>query len=307
MLRLRAPLPDSSRPRRRLPRALQRRRRAAGPPRLRGGIAARPGGEEAVLPRPARGEGPVLRHAGLRLPLRLLPELAHLAGAARPTGGSASKGDECLGDREPGAGARGPHRDLHLQRAAHHQRVGCGGVPGSGGEGPGLLVRVERQRHPGGPGIPPPLGLALQGRPEELPRPLVPRARGHPGARALDDPRPPRAGLLAGDRDPGGAGLQRLGRGAAGDRAVPGLGVTGHPLARDRVPPGLQDDRAGRHRGADPAAGGRDRRSRGAALRLCRESARPGAPMGEHLVPGVYRLAGGSCPECRRAIPGFWG
>ena len=44
----------------------------------------RPGREEALLPFPARGDRPDLWHARLRFPLRLLPELAFLAGPARP-------------------------------------------------------------------------------------------------------------------------------------------------------------------------------------------------------------------------------
>ena len=59
--------------------------------------------------------------------------------------------------------------------------------------GPRLLVRLQRQRHAGGARLHPALGLALQGRPQELPRPPLPRAGRHAGARALDHPRAPRA------------------------------------------------------------------------------------------------------------------
>ena len=41
------------------------------------------------------------------------------------------------GDRAPPRRGRGPHRHLHLQRAAHHERVGGGGLPPR--EGRGLL------------------------------------------------------------------------------------------------------------------------------------------------------------------------
>ena len=71
-------------PARHLPGALQPRRRAARPLGLRRRPAVRPDREEALLPRAARIRCADLRHAGLRLPLRLLPELGHLAGPARP-------------------------------------------------------------------------------------------------------------------------------------------------------------------------------------------------------------------------------
>ena len=56
-------------------------------------------------------------------------------------------------------------------------------------------------------------------------------------------------------------GIQRLGRGAVAGRRLPGLGLARHPLARDRLPQGLQDDRSGQHAAADAAAGG-DHRAR---------------------------------------------
>ena len=74
---------DQARPRRRLPRPLQRRRHAARPLRLRRRRRLRPHREEALLPRPARLRCPHLRHARLRFPLRLLPELGHQPDAPR--------------------------------------------------------------------------------------------------------------------------------------------------------------------------------------------------------------------------------
>ena len=71
--------------RRHLPGALQRGRHAARALRLRGRAAGRPGREEAVLPRAARRAGAVVRHARLRLPLRLLLR-ARDRGDARPGG-----------------------------------------------------------------------------------------------------------------------------------------------------------------------------------------------------------------------------
>jgi hypothetical protein len=88
----------------------------------------------------------------------------------------------------------------------------------------------------------PALGLALQGGPQELPRPPLPRAGGTLERVLWTIRSLARARHLGGDRDAAGAGLQRLGRGADGHRAVPGLRLTRHPVARDRVPQGLQDD-----------------------------------------------------------------
>ena len=83
LLRLRPRVPDPRRRRGRLQGALQPRRHPDGAVGLRGRRPVRPHREEAVLPRRARVAGLQLRHAGLRPPLRVLPELGHLAGAAR--------------------------------------------------------------------------------------------------------------------------------------------------------------------------------------------------------------------------------
>jgi pyruvate formate lyase activating enzyme len=143
---------------------------------------------------------------------------------------------------------------------------------------------------------------------------------GHAGARALDDPRAARARHLGGDRDPARARLQRLGRGAHGHRALPRLRLTGHPVARDRVPQGLQDD-------------GPEDTSVRTLLRAAETGAReglrfvyagniPGA-VGEWentRCPGcravLVERAGsacwrtgfpdGVCPSCRARVPGFW-
>jgi pyruvate formate lyase activating enzyme len=88
----------------------------------------------------------------------------------------------------------------------------------------------------------PALGLALQGGPQELPRPPLPRAGGTLERVLWTIRSLARARHLGGDRDAARAGLQRLGRGAHGHRAVPRLRLTRHPVARDRVPQGLQDD-----------------------------------------------------------------
>ena len=65
------------------------------------------------------------------------------------------------------------------------------------------------------------------------------------------------------------------------------LGVEGHPLARDGVSPGLQDDGSGRDAGRDPHPGVRDRDGRGPALRLRGKHPGPGGGVGEHPLPQV--------------------
>ena len=72
---------------RRLQSALQRSRPADGAVGLRRRRAMRSDREEAVLSRASRRAGVQLRHARLRPALRLLPELGHVAGAARSGGG----------------------------------------------------------------------------------------------------------------------------------------------------------------------------------------------------------------------------
>ena len=63
-------------------------------------------------------------------------------------------------------------------------------------------------------------------------------------------------------------------RGTARAHRVPRRRVTGHPVARDGVPSGLQDDRPGEHDAGDAAARRAYRSGGGASLRLCRQSAR---------------------------------
>ena len=90
-----------------------------------GALACDPIEKEAVLPRPARQRRPHLRHARLRLPLRLLPELGDQPDAPRPRRRRARAGsrrpkqlvDLAIQQRRPG-------RRLQLQRAADHQRMG---------------------------------------------------------------------------------------------------------------------------------------------------------------------------------------
>jgi pyruvate formate lyase activating enzyme len=143
---------------------------------------------------------------------------------------------------------------------------------------------------------------------------------GNPGARAVDHPLAARAGHLGRSGHAARAGLQRLGRGADGHRAVPGLGLTRHPLARDRVPQGLQDDGSRGHERAHAAARGGDGRARGAALRLRGQHPGRGRGVEDTRCPScravlierrgfrvlANRIPDGVCPSCRRGVPGFW-
>jgi len=300
---------------------LQRSRHAAGPLRVRQRLAGRPGGEETLLPCPAGRPGAVVRHGGLRSALRLLPKLDQLAGAAGPSRDSVHRGGRARRPGPPRQAARRPGRDLHLQRAAHHQRVGGGRLPRGCRGRAGLRVRLKRQCQPRGARLSATLGVPVQGRPEGLSRPSLPRPRRHPGARGLDHPRAPRTRALGGSGHAGGARAQRLGTGAEGHRGFPGVGFPRHPVARDRVPSGLQDGGPPAHRSREPATGRGDRRRAGVEVRLRGEPPWNGADLGEHLLPGMPgparraaglpvvrdRIPDGVCPECSRHIPGVWG
>ena len=103
---------------------------------------------------------------------------------------------------------------------------------------------------------------------------------GHAGACAVDDPRAARAGFLAGDRDARDPRLQRLGRGAARDRGVPGVRVARHPVARHGLPQGLQDDGSGRHQRRDAPARVRHRLARRACASCTRATCLDGSAAG---------------------------
>ena len=190
-----------------------------------------------------------------------------------------------------GEARRRAHRDLDLQRAAHHERVG--GRPSSAlAKAAGLLCSyvsngngteevLEYLR---------PVGLALQGGPQGLPRPPLPRARRHAREGPVDDPGAAREGVLGRGGDARRARAQRLGRGAARHRALPGVGVAGHPVARDRVPPGLQDGRTGSRRRVRSLLRAAEI-GRREGLRFVYAGNLPGAvrELGEHLLPGLPR------------------
>ena len=90
--------------------------------------AGRPDRKKTLLPRPARQRRADLRHAGLRFPLRLLPELAHLAGPARP--GLRRAASSTSSRSAPSRLVRYALQQrllddgLLLQRAADHLRMG---------------------------------------------------------------------------------------------------------------------------------------------------------------------------------------
>ena len=96
-------------------------------------------------------------------------------------------------------------------------------------------------------------------------------------------------GILAGDRDPGRARLQRLAGRAQGHRGLPGLGLARHPVARDGVPPRLQNDEEPGHGVCRAAA----RRRRSASRRDCASStpATSQAPWRAGRTPGAPAAA----------------
>ena len=104
--------------------------------------------------------------------------------------------------------------------------------------------------------------------------------------------------------------------------ALPRRRLAGHPVARDRLPPGLQDGGPG----ADVASARCCARPRSAARRGCASSTPATCPaaaqLGEHLLPRLRDLlverrgfrvlrqphrADGRCPDCRRVVAGVWG
>ena len=167
---------------------LQSRRR---PPRsvwLRRRRAVRSDREEAVLPRAAWRPGVQLRHARMRPPLLVLPELGDLAGAAR-------------------SASRGAPRDVDSRRTvADASRLGARAVVSTYNEplitSEWAVAIFKQARAAGlmtafvsnGNGTPrvlelsAALGGSLQGRPQGLRRPPLSAARRPARARARDDP-----------------------------------------------------------------------------------------------------------------------
>ena len=310
-------------PRGHLPRALQRGRRAPRALRLRGRAAPRPRREEALLPRPARREGALVRHARAATctagsartgsPRRRCATPAALAPveevSAREIVRAARRGGARLVTSTYNEPLITSEWAVEVFRLAKAEGLLCSYV--SNGNGTEEVLEYLR-----------PWVVALQGGPQGLPRPRLPRPRRHARARDLDDPRPPREGLLGGGGDPRRARLQRLGRGAARHRAVPRLGLTRRAVARDRLPPGLPDGRPRADLGRARSCG----RRRSAPRRGCTSSTRATCPAScaagrTRTAPAAGRCsssasasaccatalgADGRCPDCRRVIPGVW-
>ena len=239
-------------------------------------------------------QGALLRHARLRLPLRLLPELADLAGAARPGGDRA------------GPGAVDAGRDRRRRRSEHGARIvtstyneplitsewAVAVFRAREGAGLRLLLRLERQRHPGGARLPAPLACRST------------RSTSRASATGPTATSAARSSACSGRS-------ARCTRGASGSRwsrwscpgfndsteeltrhrALPRLGLARHPLARHRLPPRLQDDRPPGDTGRGRCCG-RRRSGAAAGLRFVYAGNLPGA---------VRRWENTYCPGCRRA------
>ena len=146
---------------------------------LRRRRAVRPDREEAVLPRASGRAGLQLRHARLRPALRLLPELGHVAGAARSAGRRAAARRHARSAGRATRVALGRARSSSApttsrsSRASGRSRSSRQAQRGRAGD----RLRLERQRHAAGARVPAPVGRPLQGRSQELRRPPLPRAR----------------------------------------------------------------------------------------------------------------------------------
>src|SRR5438309_1931187 len=209
LLRVRPPLPRQAGPAGDLQGPLQQGRRPARPRGLCRRLAVRPHREETLLPLPPGQRYAHLRDAGLRLSLRLLPELADLSGPARRDGRRAADRHHA----RPGGAARPPpgrpHGRLVVQRAAHYGRVGGRGVQDGAGGRSQDRVHLQRQCHAPGARLHPAVDRLLQDRLEGDGRPALPRAWRRAAARARRGPPGPRARVLAGDRDAHRPRLQR--------------------------------------------------------------------------------------------------
>ena len=217
--------------------------------------------------------------------------------------------------------SRRDERHQHLQRAAHHERMGGGGFSRSPRGRPGHRIRLQWQCHAPGARVSAALGGSLQGGSQELRRPPLSRV-GRAAEPILDSiARIHEMGfwlevvtlVVPGFNDSDG--------GAGGARGLPGRDLHRHPLARHGVSPGLQDDGPAQHeRGMleRAAAIGRE-----AGLRYVYAGNLPGRVGGledthcpncrDVLVErsGFEVLqnrisADGACPRCQAMIPGFW-
>ena len=210
---------------------------------------------------PPRRQGLQLRDARLRSALLVLPELGDVAGAARPARRGPADRRLPRRDRRSGARASRPRRRQHLQRAADHRGMGRRRVSRGAGARPDDGVRVEWQRHAGGPALSRSVDRSLQGRSQELRRSALSPAWRAPRADPRNDPGTPRSRDLAGDRDAADPRLQRFARRDRSPDVVPRRCLALDPVARHRVSQGLSDDRSREHDAGD-ARRGRGRRTR---------------------------------------------
>ena len=218
-------MPDSRRGRRRVQGPLRQGRRAARAVGLRRRRAVRSDREEALLPRPPGRARLQRRHARLRPALLVLPELGDLAGAARSGGGLDAGRRDAAGARRRCGPPRRAGRRLHLQRAAHHRRVGRRDLQGGPRRGAPDRVRFERQRHAAGARFHPALDRSLQGRSQELRRPALPAAGRTSRSDPVHDPPAARDGRVARDRHASDSRVQRHARRVEAADGVHRLGV----------------------------------------------------------------------------------
>ena len=169
---------------------------------LRRRRAVRSGREEAVLPRPSRRAGVQLRHARVRSPLLLLPELGDVAGAARSAGGRAAQGHlagRSSSPRPARLGARIVVSTYNEPLITSEWAVAIFKEARAAG-----LMTAFVSNGNGTPrvlALPSAVGRSLQGRSQELRRPALSSARRPPRAHPRHDPGAARDGHLAGDRD----------------------------------------------------------------------------------------------------------
>ena len=131
-------------------------RRAARAVGLRRRRPVRSDREEAVLPRRTRRAGVQLRHARLRPALQLLPELGHVAGAARsatPSRRRATPTPEALVTDALAQGARVVVCTYNEPLITAEWAVAI--FKEARARGPRDRLRLERQRHAGGARLPP--------------------------------------------------------------------------------------------------------------------------------------------------------
>ena len=251
--------------------AFARTGRPQGPLGLRRRAPVRSDREEAVLPRPARLRRALLRHARLRSALRVLPELVHLAVGPRPRG-----------RRAPRATSRAAELAELAVESGAPTVVSTYNEPLITSEWAVEVFAEARRR-----GLRTAYVSNGNGTPQVLDyiRPWVDFYK--VDLKSMDDKHYRQLGgvlenvldTIAGSTSAGiwleiltlvDPGLQRLGGGADARGPFHRLRVDGHPLARDGVPPRLQDDRPRARRRSRPSCG----RARSGRPRACATSTR---------------------------------